>query len=350
MPDSNLATGETLPRRKLGRLPLSVTALGFGGAPLGDLYAILDEGEAVSTVTAAIDLGVGLIDTSPLYGHGLSEHRIGTALRMRQGKAPVISTKIGRVMTPFAPWRDGSGYLGGFRHAARFDYSYDGAMRSLEQSALRLGIDRFDIVHIHDVDVWTHGTDAIEQRFREAMDGAYRALDDLRRAGTIRAIGLGVNEAEMCERFARAGDFDTMMLAGRYSLLEQPALARFMPLALEKGIGLMLGGIFNSGILATGPVPGARYNYREATPEILDKVRRIEAICAAHGTRLPTAALHFALAHPAVAAVVMGAVRPAEVEAQVHALNAVPPPGLWGDLKRAGLLAEAAPVPAGQSS
>ena len=350
MPDSSLATGETLPRRKLGRLPLSVTALGFGGAPLGDLYAILDEGEAVATVTAALDLGVGLIDTSPLYGHGLSEHRIGTALRMRRGKAPVISTKIGRVMTPFAPWRDRSGYLGGFRHAARFDYSYDGAMRALEQSALRLGIDRFDIVHIHDVDVWTHGADAIEQRFREAMDGAYRALDDLRRAGTIRAVGLGVNEAEMCERFARAGDFDTMMLAGRYSLLEQPALARFMPLALEKGIGLMLGGIFNSGILATGPVPGARYNYREAPPEILDKVRRIEAICAAHGTRLPTAALHFALAHPAVAAVVMGAVRPAEVEAQVHALNAVPPQGLWGDLKRAGLLAEAAPVPAGQSS
>lgn len=345
MPDSYPSPRVMLPRRRLGRLPVTVTALGLGGAPLGDLYALLDEAAAIETVTTALDLGIGLIDTSPLYGHGLSEHRIGAALRQRSGLNPVISTKIGRVMEPLSPWRDGSGYHGGFRHAARFDYSYDGAMRALEQSALRLGIDRFDIVHIHDVDVWTHGAEIIEQRFREAMEGAYRALDDLRRAGTIRAVGLGVNEAEMCERFAHAGDFDVMMLAGRYSLLEQPALARFMPLALEKGIGLLLGGIFNSGILATGPIPGARYNYREAPPEILGKVRRIEAVCAAHGSRLADAALHFALAHPAVAAVVMGAVRPTEVEAQVRALQAVPLPALWQDLKHAGLLAEEAPIP-----
>lgn len=346
MPDSHPTPGATLPRRRLGRLPITVTALGLGGAPLGDLYAILDEEAAIETVTTALDLGIGLIDTSPLYGHGLSEHRIGATLRRRPGIKPLISTKIGRVMEPFSFRHDGSGYLGGLRHAARFDYSYDGAMRSLEQSALRLGVDRFDIVHIHDVDIWTHGTDMIEQRFGEAMDGAYRALDDLRRAGTIRAVGLGVNEAEMCERFARAGDFDVMMLAGRYSLLEQPALARFMPLALERGIGLLLGGIFNSGILATGPVAGARYNYREAPPDILEKVRRIEAVCAAHGVKLADAALHFALAHPAVASVVMGAVRPAEVEAQVHALRAVPPSSLWEDLKRTRLLAEEAPIPA----
>lgn len=345
MPEPSAATAVPLLRRPLGRLPVAVTVLGFGGAPLGDLYAILDEEQAVATVTTALDLGIDLIDTSPLYGHGLSEHRIGSALRRRTEKRPLLSTKIGRVMAPFAPWRDGSGYRGGLRHAAHFDYSYDGAMRSLEQSALRLGVDRFDIVHIHDVDVWTHGTEGIGQRFREAMDGAYRALDDLRRAGTVRAVGLGVNEADMCERFARAGDFDVMMLAGRYSLLEQPALARFLPLALEKGIGVLLGGIFNSGILATGAIPGARYNYREAPPAILDRVRRIEAICAAHDTELATAALHFALAHPAIAAVVMGAVRPSEVEAQVHALRAAPPPSLWQDLKHAALLAEEAPVP-----
>lgn len=346
MPDLRPASGAILPRRALGRLPVTVTTIGFGGAPLGDLYALLDEETAIATVTTALDLGIGLIDTSPLYGHGLSEHRIGAALRRRPHAKPVISTKIGRVMEPFSPWRGGSGYFGGFRHAARFDYSYDGAMRSLEQSALRLGVSGFDIVHIHDVDIWTHGAEMIEQRFREAMDGAYRALDDLRRAGTIRAVGLGVNEAEMCARFARAGDFDVMMLAGRYSLLEQPALETFMPLAQEKGIALLLGGIFNSGILATGPVAGARYNYHEAPPDIVEQVRRIETVCTAHGVRLADAALHFALAHPAVASVVMGAVRPAEVETQAGALRAVPPPDLWRDLKNAGLLAEEAPTPA----
>ncbi len=346
MSDQSLQTGADIPRRRLGRLLETATAIGFGGAPLGDLYALLDEETAVHTVTTALDLGIGLIDTSPLYGHGLSEHRIGAALRLRPRAKPMISSKVGRVMEPFSHWHDGSGYLGGFRHAARFDYSYDGAMRSLEQSALRLGVSGFDIVHIHDVDIWTHGAEMIEQRFREAMDGAYRALDELRSAGAIRAVGLGVNEAVMCERFARAGDFDVMMLAGRYSLLEQPALATFMPLAQEKGIGLLLGGIFNSGILATGAAPGARYNYREAPPEIVAKVRRLEAVCTAHGVRLADAALHFVLAHPAVASVVMGAVCPQEVEAQVRSLRAVPPPDLWPELKKAGLLAEEAPTPA----
>ena len=338
-------TVSTLPSRPLGRSGLMPSALGFGGAPLGDLYARLDEATATATVEAALAAGVSLIDTSPLYGHGLSEHRIGAALRRSGRKDVVISTKVGRVAEPFAGRGDGSGYLGGLPHGLRFDYSYDGAMRSLEQSALRLGVDRLDIVLIHDVDVWTHGADRIEARFAEAMDGAYRALERVRSAGAVKAIGVGVNEAEMCERFARAGDFDAMLLAGRYSLLEQPALASFMPLALEKGIGLMLGGVFNSGILATGPVPGARYNYRPAPPEILARVAAIEAICARHGVPLRRAALQFPLSHPAVSSLVMGAVTPAEVADQIAAHSAPIPAALWSELKAEGLLGADVPVP-----
>lgn len=335
----------SLPRRKLGRSGLDVSLLGFGGAPLGDLYALIDEAVAVETVVAALAGDINLVDTSPFYGHGLSEHRIGAALRRASGAHPLISTKIGRVMTPFEAGGAGSGFLGGFRHGARFDYSYDGAMRSLEQSALRLGVDRLDIVLIHDVDVWTHGKDAIEARFSEAMNGAYRALAELRDAGTIGAIGVGVNEAEMCERFARVGDFDAMLLAGRYSLLEQPALASFMPLALEKGIGLMLGGVFNSGILATGAVPGAKYNYHPASPEIMARVARIEAVCTAHATPIFRAALHFALGHPAVSSLVLGAVTPGEVTAQIAAIAMPPPPTLWIALKEQGLLDAGVPTP-----
>lgn len=332
-------------RRPLGRTSLPVSVLGFGGAPLGDLYAHLDEGTAVATVEAAIAGGVTLIDTSPLYGHGLSEHRIGAALRRAGRESVVISTKVGRVAEPFGDRGSGSGYLGGLPHGLRFDYSYDGAMRSLEQSALRLGVDGLDIVLIHDVDVWTHGAEMIEARFSEAMDGAYRALERLRAAGAVKAIGVGVNEALMCERFARAGDFDTMLLAGRYSLLEQPALASFMTLAVEKGIGLMLGGVFNSGILATGAILGAKYNYRPAPPEILARVSAIEAICASHGVPLRRAALHFPLGHPAVASLVLGAVSPAEVADQIAALSAPVPAALWADLKARGLLGTDVPVP-----
>ncbi|MCZ8043164.1 MAG: aldo/keto reductase [Beijerinckiaceae bacterium] len=331
--------------RPLGRSRLPVSTLGFGGAPLGDLYAHLDEAKAVATVEAAITGGVTLFDTSPLYGHGLSEHRIGAALRRVPREGLVLSTKVGRVAEPFAGRGDGSGYRGGLPHGMRFDYSYDGAMRSLEQSALRLGVGHIDIVLIHDVDVWTHGAAMIEQRFSEAMDGAYRALEALRASGAVRAIGVGVNEAQMCERFARAGDFDTMLLAGRYSLLEQPALASFMPLALEKGIGLMLGGVFNSGILATGPVPGARYNYNPAPPEILARVAAIEALCTRHGVPLRRAALQFPLGHEAVASLVMGAVSPAEVADQIAELSQPVPAALWAELKADGLLAADVPVP-----
>ena len=341
-----MVSQSALPRRLLGRTAIQVSALGFGTAPLGDLYRQLDDSRAIAAVERALALGINLIDSSPLYGHGLSEHRCGTAIRRLPRDQIVLCTKVGRWMDPFHGRGNGSGFSGGQPHRAVVDYSYDGTMRSVEQSMLRLGTDRLDLLLIHDVDVWTHGADAIEQRFAEAMAGAYVALDRLRSEGVVAGIGIGVNEAEMCVRFAQAGSFDTMLLAGRYSLLEQPALEHFLPLAQQRGIGVMLGGVFNSGILATGAVKGAKYNYQDAPPEILAKVARIERICTAHGVALPTAALHFALGHPAVASVVLGAETPQEVERNVAGLSSAVPAALWSDLKAERLLDPDAPVPA----
>ena len=336
-----------LPTRPLGRSGLTVSILGFGGAPLGDLYDLLDDEIAMRSVATAADLGVTLFDVAPLYGRGLAEHRFGTVLKRLPRASFVLSTKVGRWLKP-APGgpRSPSRYRGGLSFDPVIDYSYDGAMRAFEQSLQRLAVPSIDIALIHDVDVWTHGKDAIEARFREAMDGAYRALDELRRAKVVKAIGVGVNESAMCVRFADAGDIDAVLLAGRYSLLEQPALADFLPLAEQKGIGVMLGGVFNSGILASGAVVGAKYNYRPAPDDVLDRVKRIERVCASHGVALPVAAMHFALGHPAVASLVIGAVTPAEVTRNVAALTARVPASLWSDLKREDLLDTHAPVPA----
>lgn len=334
-----------LPQRLLGRTGLSVSVLGFGGAPLGDLYAPIDEAQAVDTVLAALDAGVTLIDTSPLYGHGLSEHRIGAALRRRPDARVVLSSKVGRVADPFRPAGDYSGYTGGLPHHMHFDYSHDGTLRAIEQSLLRLGRDRIDIALIHDVDFWTHG-DSVSLRIAEAMAGAVKALERLRGEGVISAYGIGVNEADKAELFAHETDMDCVMLAGRYSLLEQPALDSFLPLAEQKRIGVMLGGVFNSGILATGAVDGARYNYKIAPEPVRARVRAMEEVCAAHGVHIRQAALHFALAHKAVASVVLGAVHPSEIVAQQADLAIVPPAALWRDLKNAGLIGAHVPVPA----
>ena len=335
-----------LPRRPLGHSGPEVTVLGFGGAPMGDLYAPLDDGAAIATVEAALDAGITLVDTSPLYGRGLSEHRIGTALRRRPRAGVVLSTKVGRIFAP-APLgvRRAEGYAGGLPHEGRFDYSYDGALRSLEHSMLRLGVAAIDIALVHDVDPWTHGT-AAPERQREALGGALRALADLRAQKVVRAIGIGVNDADVCVRFALEADIDCVLLAGRYSLLEQPALDAFLPLAQQRGLGVMLGGVFNSGILATGAVPGARYNYRAAPPDILERVRAIARVCAAHGVALPHAALAFVLGHAAVSSVVLGAVSPDEISRNVAMLAQPVPSALWRDLKAERLLPTDAPAPA----
>ncbi|MCM0022157.1 MAG: aldo/keto reductase [Tagaea sp.] len=331
--------------RILGKSGISTTVLGFGTAPLGDLYAANDEATAIATIEAALRGGLGLFDTSPLYGHGLAELRLGATLRRVPGAKPALSTKVGRVMEPRSPRGDGSGYAGGVDHGARFDYSYDGALRSLEQSMLRMGTGRIDVALIHDLNMRTHG-DALDARFAEALNGAFKALARLRDEKVVKGVGVGVNDWEMCVRFARAADIDCVLLAGRYSLLEQPAAAEFLPLARARNIGVMLGGVFNSGILATGPVPGAMYNYRPAPPEILAKVAKIDAVCRAHGVALRDAAQRFPLAHQAVSCLVLGAVKPEEVAAQLASFAKPIPASLWADLKAQGLLDSDCPVPA----
>ena len=340
-----MVSQSALPRRALGRTGLQASVLGFGTAPLGDLFLQLDDQTAIAAAERAFGLGVNLLDTSPLYGYGLSEHRCGTVLRRVPRQDVVLCTKVGRWMDPFHQPENRAGFVGGQSHRPVVDYSYDGTMRSVEQSLLRLGTDRIDLLLIHDVDIWTHGAAAIEDRFREAMAGAYVALDKLRSERVVAGIGIGVNEAEMCVRFAKAGTFDVMLLAGRYSLLEQPALKEFLPLAEQQGLAVLLGGVFNSGILATGPISGAKYNYQDAPAEILARVAEIKRVCDAHGVALPTAAVHFALGHPAVASVVLGAHSPQEVERNVAALTTKVPGALWADLKAARLLDVDAPVP-----
>ena len=328
---------------------LKFSAIGLGTVPIGEVYELIDETTAIATVEQACESGVRLFDTSPHYGNGIAESRLGAGLRRAPRSDIIVSTKIGRVMDPFArpaprnPDVFSPGFVGGYAHAPRFDYSYDGTMRSVEQSLLRMGLSEIDILLIHDCDVWTHGDDA-GRRFKEAMDGAYRALDKLRSEKTVGAIGFGINEADTCVRFARAGDFDVAMMAGRYSLLIQNGLAEFLPLALEKKMGVMLAGVFNSGILATGAIPGAKFEYAPAPPEIMERVRRIEAICATHGTSIRRAALHFAMAHAAVVSVVLGAARPAEVAANAADAEQAVPAGLWTDLKLAGLLDPSVPI------
>ncbi len=331
--------------KPLGRTGLMVSALGFGTAPLGDLYGAVPEATAVDSIMTAVENGMTLIDTSPHYGNGLAEHRVGAAIRRIGRDRIVLSTKVARWMTPSGAPPGWGGFQGGAPFAPTLDYSYDGTMRSLEQSYLRLGTNRIDIALIHDVDRRNHG-DAVDDRFREAIAGAWKALARLRAEGAIRAIGIGVNEWEICMRFAEACDLDCVLLAGRYSLLEQGALDSFLPLAAKRGIGIMLGGVFNSGILATGAVPGAKYDYADAPPDILDRTRRLEAVCHAHGVPLPVAAVAFARAHPAVASVVLGGVSPAEVQRNLAGWRTPAPAALWTDLKAEGLIRADAPTEA----
>lgn len=335
-----------LPRRKLGRTGLEVTALGFGSAPLGDIYEVLDDATAISTVETAARLGVNLFDTAPLYGQGSAEHRIGTALRRQPAGSFVVSTKVGRLLTPAPAGRvRTSRFVGGLQFNVTNDYSYDAAMRSHELSLHRLGLPKVDVVLIHDADGWTHGPEEGPKRYKEAMEGAYRALEKLRSQGVIKGIGVGLNDPAYMARYLRDGDFDCLLMAGRYSLLEQPALAEVLPLAAQKNVGVMLGGVFNSGILATGPIEGARYNYTPAPPDVLDKVRRIERVCSAHAVALATAAMHFCLGHQAVSTLALGAVKPEEVAGNVRAMATKVPAALWSDLKAERLLDAAAPVP-----
>jgi D-threo-aldose 1-dehydrogenase len=340
---------DPLSKRKLGKSGVEVTVLGFGGGMLGEQYVRLDEKDAQRTVEAAYDAGLNLFDTAPHYGHGLSEVRMGAVLRQKPRQSYVLSTKVGRYLLP--PSKefplDRSPYLGGLDFNEFFDYSREGTLRAIDQSMARLGISSIECLIIHDVDVWSHGSrEAYLKYFKQSMDECYPVLDDLRGQGIIKAVGVGVNEVDVCMDFARAGDFDFFDLAGRYTLLEQGGLEDFLPLCLKKDIGIMLGGPYNSGILATGAKEGANYNYKPAPPEILETVRRIEAVCARHSVPLAAAALQFPLGHPSVTSMIPGTTSASNVERNFRLMSHSIPADLWAELKHEGLLHREAPVPA----
>jgi D-threo-aldose 1-dehydrogenase len=327
---------------------LTITELGFGAAPLGNLYHAITEDAAQATLAAAWKQGIRYFDTAPLYGLGLSETRLNHFLRDKKRKDYVISTKIGRLLE-VCPANQRTGIGKFFNTPSRrevFDYSYDGVMRSLEFSLERLGVDSIDIVFAHDCDVFTHGSEAKRDvHVQTLMTGGYKALSKLRDQKVIKAIGAGVNEWQVCETLAKQGEFDLFLLAGRYTLLEQAALESFLPLCEQRGIGIILGGPYNSGILATGARPGAFYNYDPAPKAILDRVRQIEKICKAHKVKLPEAALRFPLHHPAVVSVIPGAVSPQQVSLNVKTLSAKIPKALWRELKAQGLMDARAATP-----
>ncbi|MBM3934156.1 MAG: aldo/keto reductase [SAR202 cluster bacterium] len=320
--------------REIGKTGLKVTPLGIGGAPLGGLYNDVSQAQAFRTIRRALELGINFMDTAPLYGHGKSEGYFGDALAGVPRNSYVLSTKVGRLLRPSS--RPNAGL---FKNAPMFDvyfdYSRDGILRSVEDSLRRLRLDRIDIALIHDPD----------NHWEQAIKEAYPALADLRSRGVVKAIGVGMNQWQMLARFAKEGDFDCFLLAGRYTLLDQSALAELMPLCRERNVSVIIGGPYNSGILASNLSTTVRYNYEAAPPEVVAQARRIKAVCERHQVPMKAAALQFCLAHPAVAAVIPGPRSVAELEDNVNMANFPIPGTLWRELIEAGLIPKHAPVP-----
>jgi D-threo-aldose 1-dehydrogenase len=320
-------------RVRLGRTKLDVTRLGFGTAPLGGLFEALADDEAHRVVEAAWSAGIRFFDTAPQYGNGLAEQRLGAVLSTKPRDEYVLATKVGKLLRAVGPPQRDT-FPGAPPLNPVFDFSYDGVMRSVEESVMRMGIDRIDILHIHDPD----------EHFEEALSGAYPALDRLRKEGTIKAVGAGMNQAEMLARFAREASFDCFLLAGRYTLLDQVGLKELLPLCVERGIAIIAGGVFNSGILAD-PRPGTHYNYEAAPAELVERAARIKAVCRAHGVSQKAVAIQFPLGHPAISTVLTGCRAVAEVNENVESFRTPIPAVVWEDLKAEGLLAAVAPVP-----
>lgn len=324
-----------LPSGRIPRLRSDLGMLGFGAASLGNVYAAVPEEQARDAILSALDCGMRYFDTAPLYGHGLSEERLGAALAERPRSEYVLSTKVGRLLHP------GAGEETTFvdlpdRHP-EFDYSASATRRSVEESLVRLGLDRVDVLLVHDPD----------DHERDALAGALPELVRMREEGIVHAVGTGMNQAEMPARFLAEVDLDCVLLAGRYTLLEQRALGVLVDLCAARDVDIMIGGVFNSGILADPHRADVTYEYWPAAPHDVARAQRIEEICARHGVALPAAALQFPLAHPAVTAVLTGARTPEEITTNVGLLRSPIPAALWSDLRAEGVLEPAAPVPSG---
>ena len=325
--------------KRIGATDISVTRLGFGGASMGNMYTVAHDDTAAEAIRTAYAAGIRYFDTAPMYGFGKSEHLYGSVLKDRPRDSFVLSTKVGRLIAAGEPGPESeeTPFVEINNVHSIFDYSRDGVLRSLDDSRKRLGIDRIDIVYIHDPDV--------NDAFKQALDEAFPALAELKRQGIIGAIGAGMNVADMLCDFARHADFDCFLLAGRYTLLDQIALKELLPLCQKKNISIVIGGAYNSGILATGPVKGAYYNYAPAPPEILEKTRKIQQVCARYEVPMKAAALQFPFGHPTVVSNIPGVKTKERFEENLSLLSHPIPADFWEALKTENLLAAEAPIP-----
>ncbi|KQN74252.1 aldo/keto reductase [Devosia sp. Leaf64] len=329
--------------RRVGETALEVTTLGLGCASLAGIFSRVPADQGRATVQHALDKGITYVDTAPQYGLGRSEHFVGDVLR-EAAVRPVVSTKVGRLLKPVSPDRQDKGnWVDPLPFDQQYDYSYDGVMRSFEDSLQRLGLDRVDIVYVHDIGTATHGVEGNKPLWAQLAGGGYRALRGLRDSGVIKAIGLGVNEWQVLMDAFALGDWDVFLLAGRYTLLEQTSLEPFLSTCIARKASVVVGGPFNSGIL----VGGDKFNYERAPEEIVTKVRAIEAVCREFGVPLPAAALQFPLTHPAVCNVLPGPRSPEELDGILDWWDSEIPDALWTALAEKGLLAEGTPIPGG---
>lgn len=315
---------------------LDVTSIGLGSAPLGGLFSAVSDADAEATLAAGWSAGIRFYDTAPLYGFGLAERRVGGFLRQQKRDSFAISTKVGRLLRAEPNSAEDDHYKGAPALRPQFDFSYDGVMRSVEESLVRLGLDRVDVLLVHDPD----------DHYDAAVNGAFRALMRLRDGGTVKAIGSGMNQSEMLTRFAEAVPVDCFLLAGRYTLLDQGALDALFPVCAAKNIGILLGGIYNSGILAN-PHTGAKFNYQDADAALVARALALDALCRKHGTELKAAALQFCMAHPAVTVAVMGARNAAEVADNIAMSERTVPQAFWQELRAKNLVDARAPLPGG---
>jgi D-threo-aldose 1-dehydrogenase len=339
----------SIAKRELGRTGVEVTELGLGTAPLGDLFDIIEEDEASALLQEAWDGGIRYFDTSPWYGRGQAEHRVGRALYRKSRDQFVISSKVGRTLRrPLKPGPFARGeWRGGLDFDTIFNYGYDGVMRSFEDSLQRLGINSIDVLLIHDLDSWHHKLESkVGAYMNQLFTSGWRALEELRDQDVIKGIGAGFNTMGTIPRYLDLFDIDFFLIAMRYTLLEQDVLDSEFPRCAERGVGIVIGGTYNSGILATGATPNAMHNYAPAAPDILKRVARMEAVCAGQGVPLAAAALQFPLGHLIVASVIPGAISRAQVAQNLAAFQHKIPADLWSELKHKKLLREDAPVPA----
>jgi len=328
--------------RRIGQTKLEITALGLGGATIAGMREVVPMDEARATVGRALEAGITYYDTAPRYGTGRSERIMGDVLRDHRDGV-VLSTKVGRLLKPhFGPRPADFQFAGALPFEEVFDYSYDAIMRSYEDSLQRLGLNRIDILYVHDIGTATHGLEGNKPFWKQLETGGYRALQELKSSGRISAIGLGVNEWEVLMDAFALGDWDVFLLAGRYTLLEQTSLDPFLNTCVQRGASVVAAAPFNSGVL----VGGSTWNYVKAPQDVLDRVRAIEGVCAEFGVPLPAAALQFPLTHPAVCSVLPGPRSPQELDGILDWWRVDIPVALWTALREEGLVAAGTPLPA----